>query len=364
MESSTIETIRNQLKHRGCPRLAALFSDQQMETVLTVPSAHKRHPLALVLQSATASGNNRSKIVTRNVETSLRFDPPTDWLETRKNVAAASNIENSSAALGEIRAYGLLASIGKVIPVKHASHPTPDFALMLRGEDAIAESHTKQMNSDEAEIQDDFIHNPPPGHMFGGVRFTEGYIAPAKRPNKGENVGENVAQKFAAIKQKNKQAAPSVPSLLVLDLQDEDWWVADAEGLEPMTLWNDSFFSVGFWHAFYGKKGCPILEHTRAADADLGNATKMKHDGRFMGTTGSLWAAAIISFPSATAIFENPNAVVSLTSGQRDALIELPYLNWDKSWMDYPAQSKLLAHKIDEAHAQLADIWAHASREV
>ncbi|MGY3473815.1 DUF2934 domain-containing protein [Bradyrhizobium ottawaense] len=254
-----------------------------------------------------------------------------DWIRRARKHLGGSDIANAAAALGELRAYsGLIEAFGQdaVAPGAplQAGGPSPEFKICFGGSDVIVEVHSKQMD--------------------GGQQRDLAAFADA--------VADEVSR-IAQIKDKEHQVDANLPFVLWLDLQDPNTWpfsTFDENTLPLMSGHHGSLESGAFWHAFYGRKGKPIIsfDEFQCSSVPLGHEgrffnPKMKHGGP------SKVSAAILSFPRSTVVFEHPQAMVPLPPEFRTRLLHLPHFSIEKSYLEFSPGS--VRNAIDNAQATI-----------
>jgi hypothetical protein len=318
--------------------LSVALTIQDLEKALQQPRTHKDHPIAALIRRAFTPYDTHEAQVLANLDRALKSCHVDHThgaiLWSRKQLQFAANevdFQNAAALLAEIRAFGALWGCGLTVTrVRTGDERKRDFDANLRGRDPFGiEVHCKQMNAPEAKELADFLHSGPGFHT----------IYPAGKLKPGESTAENMASKFASIKSRAGQAAEGMPNVLWCDLQDEDWWVLNASYALPVVTINGSFFSGGLWHAFYGQKGTPIFEANTTEETAEKVSYFMRHDGLFKQS--QKWDLAVLSFPSETVLFENPHPEHPLPSEEIEALIRLPWFNFDVSRFNWPPPSKL-----------------------
>jgi hypothetical protein len=318
------------------------LNESSVVQALLCPKTHKVHPLIYQLKRGGLQNDPCASQVLANQERALKAclrDLKGDahaWAKEHLNLAGdEKNIANASSMLAENRAFGYLWEAGcTVIPVRVGRGPTEDFRATYSGDSFGVEVHCKQMNQGQSSALAVFNAGPPGTHS----------IFPAGKPRPKETTAENVASKFAGIKPGASQASASIPSIIWLDLQDEDWWILDGSYAQPIVVSQQLYFSSGLWHAVYGKKGIPIFEYHTTEPMGLSGVPTMGHDGLFI--QHPIWSAAVIGFPRATVAFENPNPVVPLTDEIRKCLCLLPWFDFVASRMNWPPGSRILQDSI------------------
>ena len=251
------------------------------------------------------AGNDNQ--VAMNTLTAFKFVNSSDkqWLSSLKSrMMEIKDYSTSSAALGELRAYGYLLEAGvKVKPVPcQRGIGTPEFECSFNGNQFIVEVHSKQMNNEETRAYQEFKKEE------ATAPFRMHTITPFGKPdaNKpGDTVCLNAISKICATKQRGHQLSEEIPSIIWLDYQDEVWdMLLTRENLHPLRSFRGEFVSGEIWYAFYGWKGAPVFE-SHGLEEKIGQPPEiMQHDGRFR--MSQELSSVIISLPRITSILENP----------------------------------------------------------
>lgn len=141
------------------------------------------------------------------------------WLSSLKSrMMEIKDYTTSSAALGELRAYGYLLMAGvevKPVPCQKGIG-TPEFECSFNGNPFIVEVHSKQMNNEETRAYQEFKKE----ETTAPVRMHT--ITPFGKPdaNKpGDTVCLNAISKICAMKQRGHQLSKEIPSIIWLDYQ-------------------------------------------------------------------------------------------------------------------------------------------------
>ncbi|MCA9321029.1 MAG: hypothetical protein KDB53_09855 [Planctomycetes bacterium] len=338
------------------PHLASRLSDERVRQVLSVTGTHKAQPVARLVRAATRDFEF-DRLTLLNTDTAIKWATRNEgirtWLDRKISTACnESAFENSAAALAEVRALGALLEAGfEVEPLSESRDPTPEFEVSAGGEKVRVEVHCKQMNGEEAERLAKFYASTSERPAKGNVNVTTHIAHPGGRPRQGENVGQNVAHKFASIKAGARQAEG--PSILWLDLQDEDWWAIGRDYAHPLISAHDALMTGPLWAGLYGRRSTPILEGAFAERTTTGRpALRMGFPGLFQQSAG--WSAAILAFPRDTLILENPDPSAGIPLSIAPELLSLPWVRFEHSWMQWPHQTnRSLRQRIAEAHRRL-----------
>ncbi|MFJ8415546.1 hypothetical protein ACQKNN_18255 [Bacillus paramycoides] len=286
-----------------------LFSEKEQQRVYSFQEMDRQHPLRRVLFPPD-NNNGKSKQVAYNTLRAFNFVKQynNQWLVSlKKRLLEEKDFSTSSAALGELRAYGYLLEAGiKVEPVPcQKGVGTPEFKCSFQGKTFIVEVHSKQMDNEEAKSYYEFKKN---GLSNEASFYNAHTVTPFGKPKKPEDtVGLNAISKICSIKQRGHQLSKEIPSIIWMDFQDQTWSVVfDKDNVHPFRTFRGRFTSGEIWYAFYGWKEAPVFDSHSISDGIGRNVKRMGHNGRFR--LSSDLSAVIISFPGTTCILENPFA--------------------------------------------------------
>jgi len=291
-----------------------------------------------------------------------------DWIKRARKHLGGSDVANAAAALRELRAYsGLIEAFGPhaVAPGAplQAGGPSPEFKVSYGGSDVIVEVHSKQMDGGQqqdlaafADAVGDEVKKTSSSGLTARVVVGSTTVAPMGQPDPkkaGDTVQTNTISRIAQIKDKEHQVDASLPFVLWLDLQDRNTWpfsTFDENTLPLMSGHHGSLTSGAFWHAFYGRKGKPIISF----DGYQCSTVPLGHEGRFFNPNmkhggPSRVSAAVLSFPQSTVVFEHPQAMVPLPAEFRIRLLHLPYFRIENSYLEFSPGS--VRNAIDNAQA-------------
>ncbi|WP_437798920.1 hypothetical protein [Sorangium sp. So ce693] len=368
---------RGLLKHR-CTHLNHVLTDDMLVEVLANlrnDSSHKIHPLGRLLLATDDSVYNRDSLdALSNTNWAIRAllelkSSAVDWLPTHlRTLASERDHQNCAAQLAEIRTAGYLAEAGARVERILGRTVRPDFrATFLDGEQLVVEVKAKQMDGDEARLFAEFnrgeilTHTP---RRYDGVTILEHDVQPAGRPRPHESgSGEVVARKFSRIKADAAQASSTSPSVLWIDLQDDDWPFIDSQATEPVFLGPMScFWSNGFWHAFYGKVDTPIFVGHCVHPRPLEEVPRMAHMGMFADTDA--WAAVVLALPRCTVVFEHPSPRVQIPPGVLECLHRLPRFDLRRSYMNWPPGIRSVECRIEDTIAMLLGLASVARHQL
>ncbi|WP_144467442.1 hypothetical protein [Bacillus toyonensis] len=283
-----------------------LFTEEEQKQIYSFDTLDREHPLKRILFPRDAYSGNDNQVA-MNTLTAFRVVNGTNkqWLSSLKSrMMEIKDYTTSSAALGELRAYGYLLMAGvevKPVPCQKGIG-TPEFECSFNGNQFIVEVHSKQMNNEETRAYQEFKKE----ETTAPVRMHT--ITPFGKPdaNKpGDTVCLNAISKICATKQRGHQLSEEIPSIIWLDYQDEVWdMVLNRENLHPLRSFRGEFVSGEIWYAFYGWKGAPVFD-SHSLEEKIGQPPEiMQHDGRFR--MSQELSSVIISLPRITSILENP----------------------------------------------------------
>jgi hypothetical protein len=335
--------------------LIEVFSQPELGKIRSAGIRSRVHPFGALLAQSEPTATQA--VTAQAFRTVLRYDKP--WLESNRLRLLDNDYTSASSVLAEMRAYGALLhsfSAVKALPPR-PSGKTPDFAVKLPGADTVfVEVHAKQWDTDQAKDLENFMQQPPPAPPKGSRIATAEHLSqPFGRPktvheaSRNERTIENMVSRIAGIKAGDQQIPLGAVSVLWLDFQDETWaGFGLRDHLYPLISWNGAVSSGGFWHAFYGRKGMPLLEGADVCIEFLGGAVEMQHEGRFYHTdkkgAPTRTAGVLISLPEESAILENPDAAERLPQEFILGALEFPWFRIEKSWLNWPA--KTLTQKL------------------
>lgn len=366
--------LRTRLDEAGCRLLSRCLTEAQLDRALRAAPQWKQQPLARVLLAPTAARDDAAVAAMHSTERAVRSvrlrndEGLTRWLTAQLDAACDDkNFTGASSRLAELRAVGDLLTAGfDVAPVaRQKDKPTPDFKVVASEVEVCVEVHAKQMNGREAAKVEEFLKGQGGvvGRRSGNVVFREHDVSPAGALKAGENVGLNVASKFADIKRGAHQAASGVPTILWLDLHDEDWWPAKLANLEPVVSSRGAFWSVGFWHAVYGGKGIPVFENQIVWPRPLERVPAMQHEGLFKNAVGK-WSGVLWSMSDGSTFFEDPESEAATPPQWSEGAINLPGFSFERAWMSWPQDRPTLLARVRSALEMLKSLAEKARHEI
>lgn len=272
------------------------------------------------------------------------------WLaEKTAKLLDEEDVNNASAAMAEIRAFGGLIDAGfDVNPITETEKPTPDFVATTGGQAVAFEVAAKHQDREQDLLQGR-IHDAMQGsgpvpegvehsahcgrqgsvEIFVSVQQPGGKPDPAK-PN--DSVQANLVSRVCPIKGDERQIPDDMAAVLVVDFIDF------GVPLAPFTLIDQTapvirgamgFTSGALWHAFYGWRGAPLFECDRCV--------RMGHDGRFRlgGERKSKLSAVLVVLPEHVVCFENPTAAFPLAEDTRLRVCRFPWFNLTRSVLEW-----------------------------
>lgn len=332
----------------GIRSLRSLFATQEIDLLKRMRRKDRRHPLQRLFPQ------ERDDDVTANTSLALEtiFERDHNWIRSKKRkLSSIDNFEAASSLLGEIRAYGSLLAAGlQTRPARAGGESEPDF---LVENNVFIEVHTKQSEPSEAYALERFnLRDKASISVSRGIHPN----SPFGAPTRDDSTTRIAIQKLAQIKQeeeeKKKQFSNLYPSILWLDFQDEIWnLIIGADAAEPVTLWNDEYYSGPLWYAFYGWKGAPVFQGETKLQRPRRIVGRMEHEGRFR--RGTKVDAVVASFPRDTIILENPFSEKPVQPWIREKLARIRNYNPEYSFVNWPDGnlSKRIASEKDSLEA-------------
>lgn len=332
--------------------LRLIFTDSDIESVKNTRRKDKNHPLKRILfpdnQTDIQVSGNTERAFKRIVEENK------EWLlSLKKRLLDFGDYSEASSALAEIRAYHYLLEAGILVrPLPRKSSATPDFSIEENNEKVSLEVHAKQLNGIESKDLENFYNEKPQFQEGENICIEEYVIAPFGKPKEKKNILESFEElnkeqkqqentteiaikKIASIKDEENQFSPTETSILWLDFQDEVWNLCmNVNQLLPVISWHGDFYSGAVWYAFYGWENAPIFENFSIESPFLTPINKMLSEGRFQRRTNI--DAVVISFPSKTVVFENPNSQKPIKPWLWRKLINMPWFNFEYSYLNWP----------------------------
>lgn len=189
-----------------------------------------------------------------------------DWLNEMRVRIVSSDLQDSAAALSELRAYGALLEAGfTVTPVPtDPKLRTPDFVVSDGADSAEVEVHAKhfyELTENELQAHRKWVSEQP---RIPGVASYVHVVQPFGKPVPGkpnDATTTNAISRICAIKQSEKQFGGHKPTVLWMDFQD--LYSLDmsmtVEQFQPVISWNEHLTSGALWYAFLRLERCPCF---------------------------------------------------------------------------------------------------------
>lgn len=256
------------------------------------------------------------------------------WLESKvKKIITDKNMENVSASLGEIRAYGeLVFAWNDAIKAKSSGS---DFSIKVQNTEIKIEVHTPQHRSERREI----AHKP---FNIDSIKSTISEIYPFGYPQRAiDNTQGEATSRLSCMKKVEHQFDAKSINILWIDLKDPMLWPLDFSSIQclPVSQFNEDITSGAFWNAFYGKKQTYIYDNLSVCGIQS-KAYSMEFNGRF-------WNNSLIDFVIADTrtekiVFQNPNRKeISIPDEIFQKIHCLFAFNLELSWLDWPVRNSL-----------------------
>lgn len=284
------------------------------------------------------------------------------WLLKQKcRFLPSSGYSEAASAMAELRCYGALLEAGyEVEPVPTRKHPTPDFKVIGIDGEIFVEVASKQEDAAQTAISGKIAKGETPPGIQRSIkeqgRFKIESVAREHHPFGAPDLGKpddstqaNAISRLCAIKGKEHQAK-HMPTLLWVDLRDIGDWpdVVTSDQFYPLSVSHHgmALTSGCVWYAHYGWKGAPIFEELYGGQQQI---VLMGHNGRFVNPANpSKYAGSIICIPSATAYFENPDALHPIPETERLRMLNLRRFDLNSSvasWTKYKAKNQIQSAK-------------------
>jgi hypothetical protein len=126
----------------------------------------------------------------------------------------------------------------------------------------------------------------------------------------------------------------------------------------PVNFQNGEFTSGGLWHGFYGVQGTPTFEGQSVERRTLAVTYRQTYPGLF--SQSGHWSGAVLSFQRATVIFEHPTPNIRLSRTIIEQLLALPSLQYENSWLNWPAGRTTLRSRVARTVRQLEWLMTRA----
>ena len=334
------------MRHR-LPSFAELFSEAQRGEIREAPMfSGQRHPVWAPLfyeEGPLHAGHHR---LDQSVKLIGGHPNGKEWLEKKvETLLDQSDVNNASAAMAEIRAFGGLLEAGfEVCPVRETAAKKPDFIAKTGCQAVAVEVAAKHQDREQDKLQGS-VHD----EMRGKGRASEGVGRSAHHrhgaavvilewehqpfgcpdPEKPhDSVQTNAISRVCAVKEDEQQIPDDMAAVLVVDFNDFGGPLAPFTLIDqtaPVIAGNHGFTSGALWHAFYGWKGAPVFEGVKRVE--------MRHDGRFQ--MKSRFSGALLVMPEHAVFFEHPEAAFPLTEETRLRITRFPWFDLTHSVLEW-----------------------------
>ena len=336
---------------RGLETFASLFTAEQRRGIDEAPMFWgQRHPTWVPLFGEETSLDAGHYRLEQSVRLIAGRPDGEAWLKAKTGeLLDEKDVNNASAAMAEIRAYGGLIEAGfDVEPVPEADETTPDFIARTGNQAVAVEVAAKHQDHQQDELQRR-IHEAmrgrgslPEGVQYSErrrrgdvIRMAESVGQPGGSPDPAkphDSVQANVIQRVCGIKGKERQIPDDMAAVLVVDFNDFGRPLIPFTMIDqtaPAMRWTDGFTSGALWYAFYGWKGAPVFEGDERV--------KMGHDGRFRmaGEKKSKLSAALLVMPEHVVCFEQPAVAFRLEEDTRLGITRFPWFDQHHSIMEW-----------------------------
>ncbi|WP_268627154.1 hypothetical protein [Paenibacillus alvei] len=309
-----------------------VFTPEEIKKIELSTRRDRRHPLQRLI---FPKDQERDGQVAANTKRALNLivRENNGWIaKIKPRLLDTKDFSTSSAALGEVRAYGYLLEAGfDVSDIPTQKKATPEFHCSSGNIEFLVEVHSKQMHGDETTALRKFNESKTERN-FKACR--EIVITPFGKAKQGESTTQNAISKLCSIKQKEHQLSESIPSIVWMDFQDEIWDnVFRPDSALPIRSFNGQFTSGELWYAFYGWKNAPIYENHTFEESIEQRPLSMGHEGRFCN--GSIINSIVVSFPRHTIFFENPykNSMNNIFPMKIwETFVRIPWFSVEYSW--------------------------------
>lgn len=285
------------------------------------------HPLLALIMGDNvfvANETNRSANLIR------KYDE--NWIKSAsKRILKEKDYRNVSAALGEVRAYGVLLDIWSqyVCSVKSGA----DFKITFPNFTVRVEVNTPQHKDKDlsCEFLEEYTHEYSDGKK---IKINSSYNCPFGFPeHSGDNVQGEAVSKLAQIKYVEHQFEETDVNVLWLDFQDPNLWHFNLrDQLIPLLSHNCTLTSGALWSAYYGEKGLPVYSSSPTI-------YHMQFHGRFYSKT--LIDFVVLNMVDVLAVYENPNKDKPIPDDFYRSLHDMKKFRLELSWIDWPCSNSL-----------------------
>lgn len=329
-----------------------LISDIEVSRLLASCNSH--HPVAYILsdENEIFESNHYSIITQRNTKQAVKTININDssFLKKRKHDLLSKDRTSSSAAMGEIRCYGVLLDVfGKksVLSIHESDKKTPDFKISYNGFNLFIEVNTVQI-SEKEYIGLETYENAPPTFDRHGISIKEYCFSPFGT-KKQSGTTPSVIYKLCSIKQNAEQLQSDTPAIVWIDLQDEFSNTLSSRLHIGGPVYSSpicggvvsGFYSNEIWYSLYAPEKLAIFEGEtlRFGEGIKKTLATMKIDGKFANKAVSPKISAVVfNGTDALALFENPYAVNPLPT---------TFIKAISSWNTFRIESSVLNHSND-----------------
>lgn len=319
------------------------------ELLAQVPLQHRAtHPLTALVAADDHVGSRRAS---RTEQAFSRVRQLFQDYATAKegSLVTEGDPNNASGTLGEIRA---LAELSYVF-VDRIQTPTSgsDFLIMI-GDRQLRVEVTTPAGSIKNTGLDLGTSNA------GNVRVHATAIAPFGYPTEDkpqDTIQGNAVSRLASLKQRERQADQSVPSILWIDLENNRAFPLSigASQAQPFVGGQRELTSGALWWMNYGRKGDPIFDKWELVIPER-RSYLLEFDGRF--TRGSRFVGTMCAIDEEHVFHQNYLVWSPLASDWIVELLQLRGAHIENWWIDWPSPGSLAA-KVAlarfDAHAML-----------
>ena len=331
---------------------AGLFTQDQRKAIDdSGPFLGRRHPTWTPLFGEQESLRVADHRLDQSVPQIENAPQGRSWLRAKvRHLLDRNDINNATAAMAEIRAYGGLLEAGfDVRPVQVSGQPTPEFHAMLDGQTLIVEVAAKHQDQQQDELEQ-AIHNALEGdaplpegverHRYRGQNTIIDTVISTRQPGgapdpskRHDSVQTNLISKVCSIKANETQLADDRPSVLIADFSDFGYppFKELVEHTSPIIRGNNGFTSGALWYAMYGWRDAPVFE------GPLNMPPRMLHEGRFseLRDPKSKLSGVLFVLPEDAVLLENPAPNHRLTRDVRLSLCAYPWFDIAHSVLDW-----------------------------
>lgn len=339
---------RHHLKH-----FAGLFTQEQRKAINDSGSfLGRRHPTWTPVFGERASLRVADYRLNQSVPRIESAPGGRSWLNAKvRHLLDCNDINNATAAMAEIRAYGGLLEAGfDVKPVRVSGQPTPEFHAMLDGQTLIVEVAAKHQDQQQDELEQ-AIHDALEGdaalpegverRRYRGKNTIIDTVISTRQPGGApdpskphDSVQTNLISRVCAMKANETQLADDRPSVLIADFSDFGFpaFKGLIEHASPIIRGHYGFTSGALWYAMYGWRDAPVFEALLNRPPP-----RMQHEGRFSESRDpkSKLSGVLFVLPEDAVLLENPAPNHRLTRDIRLSLCTHPRFDIAHSVLDW-----------------------------